>query len=127
MATAYYGGYAVFGLAVKVQHTLSPSAQQVNSFFGISGSSLVYGGTRGRAFFVSGVLVAADLAALATAESTLLSYDDGIARTLTDTWGRQWPNVVFRGQYQADPSGPQYLAGSAGWGLPYKAVFHGLT
>lgn len=127
MAIAYYDGYAVFGQAVKVQHVLSPSAQQINAFFGISGTTLVYGGSRGRAFFVSGVLVASDLATLAVAESTLLSYDDGIARTLTDAWGRSWPYVVFRGEYQADPNGPQALVSGAGWGLPYRAVFHGLV
>lgn len=127
MGIAYYDGQPIFGLAVKVQHTLNPSAQQLNTFFGVSGQTLVYGGTRGRVFLISGVLVGGDLSALTAAEALLLSYDDGIARTLVDCWGRQWPAVVFRGQYAADPNGPQTLAGGAGVGLPYKCTFAGLV
>ena len=85
---------------------------------------MIYGGTRGRTFLISGVLVGDSIAAVAAAEATLLSYDDGVGRTLTDTLGRSWPAVVFTGQYQTDANGPQRLAdGSGGWGLPYKATF----
>jgi hypothetical protein len=127
MSTAYYDGNAIFGLAVKVQHVPKASAAQVNAFFGVTGTQSVYGGGRGRTFMVSGVLVAADLSALDAAESTLLSYDDGLARVLTDTWGRNWPDVVFTGEYQPDPMGPRPLADGSGVGLPYRCTFRGNT
>jgi len=121
---ATYNGSSIFGSAVRIVHTPRPSAAQVNSFFGISGTQLVWGGGRGRAFFVTGVLVGSDLSDLATAEALLLSFDDGIGRVLVDNWGRSWPSVVFTGQYQPDPQGPKPLCdGSGGYGLPYRAVF----
>jgi hypothetical protein len=124
-----YGGSYIFGLACQVQHTPRPSAQQVNTFFGISGSVLVWGGNRGRAFFVTGVLVGADIPTVMQAEATLCSYDDGIARVFTDTFGRSWPYVIFSGQYQPDQRGPQFLCtpnNAGGWGLPYRAMFYSL-
>jgi hypothetical protein len=120
-------GSPVFGLAVRVQYQPRPSAQQINTFFGINGVTLVWGGSRGRTFTVSGVLVGADIPSLAQAEAILTSYDDGIARIFTDTWGRAWPAVVFSGQYQPDPQGPQILCdGSGSWGLPYRCTLYSL-
>jgi hypothetical protein len=124
MGIAYYDGNAIFGLAVAVQHLPNPSAQQTTGFFGVTGTQLVFGGGRGRVFQIKGVLIGVDLAGLAAAEATLLSYDDGIARTLTDCWGRNWPQVVFTGQYQPDPVGPRPFDG--GWALAYRATFRGL-
>lgn len=126
MSTAYYDGNAVFGLAVRCQMVQNPSAAQINAFFGVTGTQSVFGGGRGRVFQISGVLVGSDLSTLAAAEATLLTYDDGIARTLTDTWGRNWPNVVFV-NFTADPMGPRPLAGDSGVGLPYRCSFRGLT
>lgn len=124
MATAYFDGNAIFGIAVGVQHTVNPSAQQINAFFGVSGSQMIYGGTRGRVFMIKGVFIGDDLTVLASAEAALLSYDDGIARVLTDTWGRNWPYVVHGGDYHADPGGPRPFDG--GWALPYRVTFRGL-
>ena len=122
---AYLGGINVFGYAVKVQHVPRASAQQLSNFFGISGSQLVWGGTRGRAFLISGVLVAADIYGLAAAEAVLNSYDDGIGRVLTDTWGRNWPFVISTGQYQPDAMGPRPLVGG-GVALPYRLALFSL-
>lgn len=127
MATAYLDGSAVFGIAVRVQHVPHASAQQVSSFFGVSGTQMIFGGTRGRTFMIQGVLVGDTVADVTAAESTLLDYDDGIGRVLTDTLGRSWPAVVFTGQYQPDPTGPQVLCdGNGSWCLSYKAVFTSL-
>ena len=128
MSTAYLDGAPVFGEAIKIQHVPHPSAQQLNNFFGISGTQVVWGGTRGRAFFISGVLIATDIYTLAAAEAILLSYDDGIGRVLTDTWGRNWPNVVSSGQYQPDPMGPRpAVSGDVdGVALPYRIMFFSL-
>jgi hypothetical protein len=120
-----YAGAFIFGAAVSVVQIPKSNAQQINNFFGISGSITLYGGGRGRLFLISGVLVADDLADLNSAEALLLSYADGIARTLIDTRGRTWLNVIFRGEFRPDAGGPKPT--DNGWCLPYKAVFHGLT
>ena len=124
MGIAFLDGNAVFGIAVSVQHVPNPSAQQIISYFGVTGTQMIFGGGRGRMFNINGVLIGSDLSDLAASEATLLSYDDGIARTLTDCWGRNWSQVVFTGQYQPNPKGPLFFSG--GWGLPYHAVFRGL-
>lgn len=124
MGIAYYNGSNIFGLAVSVQHVPNPSAQQINSYFGVTGSQMIYGGGRGRVFHITGVLIGTDVSDLASAEATILSFDDGIARTLTDTWGRNWPYVVFVGEFTPDQKGPRPFDG--GWALPYRATFRGL-
>lgn len=120
-----FGGSSIFGMAVHFQHVPRPNAHQVNSFFGVDGNVVLSGGTRGRTFEVSGALVGENLAELLAAESTLLSYADGIARTLIDPAGRSFSNVCFHGEYLPSPEGPIFTG--SGFCLPYRAVFHGLT
>jgi hypothetical protein len=123
MATAFYDGQALFGLAVRVMVVDNPTAAQVASFFGVTGQVSLFGGSRGRAFEISGVLVAPDLPTLNTMEALIRSYDDGIARAFVDTKGVAWPGVVYR-LYR--PSGP-WLWGAGGLICqPYKALFQGL-
>ena len=45
------------------------------------------------------------------------SLADGLARSLFDTRGRTWANVVYLGEFQPDPMGPRPAvgAGSGGW------------
>jgi hypothetical protein len=119
-------GNAIFGTAVIVVHNPHPNAQQISQFFGINGQQTLFGGTRGRSFRISGVLSASTMSALNAAESTLLSYADGLTHTLVDNRGRIWPNVIFRGEYAPSSSGPRPLAGG-GWCLPYRLVMEGLT
>ena len=120
-----YGGVNIFGSAVQFQHVAHPRVQQVNAFFGVSGTQLLDGGGRGRSFSIRGVLTAPSLAGLTAAEAQFADFADGEARTLVDPRGRAWPNVVFKGEFVPDPRGPQPCG--AGWALPYRAVFHGLT
>lgn len=120
-----YGGSNIFGAAVRFQHVANANAQQENSFFGVTGTQTLYGGGRGRLFLISGVLVGASLASLNQAEAIFQNYADGVARTLTDTRGRVWNNVLFKGEFIPDSKGPVPTTG--GWALPYKALFHGLT
>jgi hypothetical protein len=110
------------------------AAQQVESFFGVSGVLSVFGGTRGRTFMVSGVLFDIDLPSLNANEALFLpgfsgSFADGIARVLFDTRGRTWQNVVYLGQFEPDHMGPQpgVCGSDSGWVLPYRAVFQGLS
>jgi len=115
-----------------------PVAAQISEFFGVEGVFQLYGGSRGRAFFVEGCLVGqgADMfdgvATLNSFEQVFHSYADGIGRALIDTRGRLWTNVVFDDVFQPDPRGPQAMVGmynldgSPAWGLQYKAAFRGL-
>lgn len=120
-----YNGENIFGSAVQFQHVARPRAQQVVAFFGVSGTQVLDGGGRGRTFFISGVLTAPTLEALNACEARFDDYADGIARILVDNRSRVWRNVVFKGDFVPDSRGPIHT--STGWGLPYRAVFHGLT
>lgn len=121
MSTAYYADFSL-GLAPRVTMTTNPSEKQLNTFFGYSGVQSLWGGTRGRVFEVQAVFGGANIAAVVALRDALLAYDDGIARTLTDTAGTIWSNVVFSGAFQ--PTGP-YLARGTLIYLPYRAVFEG--
>jgi hypothetical protein len=120
-------------LAVQCQHVPKASAAQINAFFGISGTQSIWGGQRGREFLIQGVFVGTSWDELAAAEQILLSYDDGIARVLTDTWGVSWPSVIFQSHYQRQ--GKPVFGSTQGDGgvivpvvyQPYKATFHGLV
>ena len=122
-----YDGNAIFGAATRMKMLLNPTAQQINAFFGVSGQQAIYGGSRGRTFMVEGLWIEDDPATIrASDEALLLSYADGIARTLTDTFGASWDNVIFKAEYSHgdlvfNPNG------GGGYGLPFKCVFHGLT
>jgi hypothetical protein len=120
-----YNGENIFGSAVQFQHVAKPRVQQVVTFFGVSGTHVLDGGGRGRAFFIRGVLAAPSLAALNMAEAKFHDYADGVARILVDNRGRAWSNVVFKGEFVPDPRGA--IPMGSGWALPYRAVFHGLT
>jgi hypothetical protein len=122
---ATYDGSNIFGAAVRFQHLVHPNAQQINTFFGVSGTQALYGGGRGRMFLIRGILIGSTIEDLNYAEACFQNYADGVARTLVDPRGRTWLNVIFRGEFIPDSRGPYPTAN--GWALPYKAVFHGLT
>jgi hypothetical protein len=119
-------GSPVLGIAVHVQHNPHPNAQQINDFFGVNGTQTLFGGTRGRTFMITGVLVGDTISDINGAETALLSYADGLPHTLVDNRGRVWSNVVFRGEYQPFEQGPRPLA-FGGYCLPYKLTMMGLT
>ncbi len=121
-----YDGINIFGAAVQLQQVASANAQQMNAFFGVTGTQTLFGGGRGRTFLIQGILLADTMDDLNAAESLLQSYADGVARTLVDQRGRAWPNVIYRGEFVPDLRGP-YLTAGGGWALPYKAQFYGLT
>ena len=132
--TPTYGGVPIFGLGVHIEQVPAQAAQQLDAFFGVPGLLSVFGGTRGRTFQVTGVLYDENLVLLNADEDIFTpgvsgSVADGIARPLFDTRGRTWANVIYLGQFQPDPMGPRPGAwgGDAGWVLPYRAVFHGLS
>lgn len=120
-----YNGENIFGHAVQFQHIARPRAQQIAAFFGVSGTQVLDGGGRGRTLLIRGVLTGQSLEALNAAEARFHYYADGIARILVDNRGRVWSNVVFRGEFVPDSRG--VISTSAGWALPYRAVFQGLS
>jgi hypothetical protein len=132
-ATATLDGNAIFGLAVKIQHVLRPSVNDLAEFFGINGLFSNFGGTRGRILVVEGVLIGQDIPSLNLNEGTFETYVDGAAHILTDSRGRAWSNVIFQGDFQPDPRGPAPLVGyyngdgSQWWALPYRAAFLALN
>lgn len=119
-----YGGDNIFGLSVICVHVQRPSEVQLNAFFGTSGVQRLWGGGRGRVFLINGFLAGSDMSDLTAAEANFRSYDDGIARVLTDTWGRSWPRVVYGHMEPTDRV--MRLAGGLGLGFPYRATFEGL-
>ncbi len=97
-----YNGENIFGSAVQFQHVVHPRAQQVNAYFGVSGTQVLDGGGRGRSFSIRGILTAPTFAGLNAAEAQFANFADGVARTLVDPRGRAWSNVVFKGEQPAE-------------------------
>ena len=121
-----YGGSPIFGTAVRIRHNPNPSAQQIDAFFGQTGQLGLFGGGRGRMFLIQGVFVEETVADIGADLGNIMSYQDGIARSLSDTMGRTWSNVIFEGQLQEDPAGP--VAGAGGvWVMSYKMSMRGLS
>lgn len=115
-----YGGVNIFGASVTMSTVDSPREKQINSFFGLSGIETLDGGSRGRVTEVGGILYGPGPAALAGAETTFRSFDDGVSRVLVDSLGTAWGNVVlhsFRpmGRVRQSPFGVFFRA--------YKARF----
>jgi hypothetical protein len=108
-----FGGANVFGTAVTMSTADYPRQYQVNAYFGLNGLEMLDGGARGRVTLVEGILYGSTAAALAGAEATFRSYNDGIARVLVDQFGTSWASVTldfFRpsGRVQQAPDGSFY-------------------
>lgn len=108
-----FGGANIFGTAVVMNTVDYPRQTQVNAYFGLSGLEMLDGGARGRVTMAEGVLYGGTAAALAGAEATFRSYNDGVARTLVDQFGTSWDSVtldLFRpsGRVQQAPDGSFY-------------------
>lgn len=119
---ATYGGSLIFGYSVSIRHQCLPPAQQVNGFFGLSGTQSLWGGLRGRVFVVRGLWFGEDLATLNGMEDVYHTYIDGIARDLVDTRGRAWPWVLLEPPEVA----PRVLRDARGFYLPYQGTLRGL-
>jgi hypothetical protein len=123
-----YAGSPIFGLAVRINMVPNPSEAQFATFFGVTGRFRLHGGSRGRMFMVSGLLYGPTSGDVAAARNTILSYDDGIARTLVDVEGTSWTNVVFTGAFEwvGDYGVFDDGSGNVVWARPYTAVFEGM-
>lgn len=125
--TAYLDGVPIFGLAVSVKMQPNINAAQISAFFGLTGNQSLFGGGRGRGFMITGLLNGDSPAGCVVAEALLLSYADGLARTLTDPTGVSWGQVVFHGEYTRTSNEQYLLAFDGSWLLPYRCVLYGLT
>ena len=122
-------GSGVFGTACTIEEQPMANVQQINEFFGINGNQSLFGGTRGRTFYVTGVFIGASPAAIETQKQFMLTYADGYIHTLFDNFGNQWPNVILNNDFKwtgipritsATIFGPQ-------WARPYHMTMRGLT
>ena len=110
MGAPSWNNLFLFGQAVRMQAVPNASAAQVETFFGVSGTAVLYGGSRGTTFTVTGVFAESDVATVLADETpfyagTANSIVGAQPATLVDTYGRSWPNVYFLGEYQPDPMG----------------------
>lgn len=98
---ATYGGANIFGDDVRMKTEMAPAQSQRVAFFGLSGIVNLHGGDRGRTTVVRGTIVGASPFLRSQAIGTFESYRDGVARTLVDTDGVSWGNVLLEGFSEA--------------------------
>jgi hypothetical protein len=121
---ASFGGVNIFGTAVRMNTADNPRANQVNAYFGLGGLETLDGGFRGRLTYATGLLFGVSAAALASAETTFRSFNDGVARPLVDQLGNTWPNVRLDWFH---PSGRINQAAGGWYYRSYQARFLHLT
>lgn len=120
---ATYGGLGL-GVAVHVQALEVEGCAYRTAYFGVDGTTSLYGGSRGWIFHVDGVLWGATPAALLAFEAAVRALPRGVGSILADDVGREWANVIFLGEYVPSAEGPKYT--DTGVCLPYTATFYGL-
>lgn len=120
---ATYNGSSIFGYGVQINTVTNPLAVQLNAFFGLNNQQLMMGGLRGRYTTVQGVLYGSSAANLNTAIGLFESYVDGVARTLVDTFGNAWPQVILE---RFEPFGKIRQHADGSYWKEYKAGFQHL-
>jgi hypothetical protein len=118
-----YNGGPIFGYACEVRHNPHPTALQVDAFFGVAGSIMLFGGGRGRLFEIKGTLQDVDVPALMGDIQVINNYVNGIAGTFTDSYGRSWQNVVIPAQVREG----RILETDIGWCLEFSVGLLALT
>ena len=117
-----YNGEAIFGRAVEMVTADNPSADQTNAFFGANGLESLYGGQRGRQTLVKGVHFGSSAGDLKSVQLLFSSYNDGIARTLVDSYGYPYRAVKY-GSFT--PTG-RIMRDKRGFFQAYQATFNHL-
>jgi hypothetical protein len=126
-STCRLDGYACFGLVTMFQPTPRTARRQIDEYFGVNGSTSLFGGTNGWDIVIDGVLFETSMSALNNDIAFLCSFVDANIHQLQDTSGNTWQNVVFDGELRFDPAGPMLANGMNYWARAYSAVFHTLT
>lgn len=119
-----FGGAAIFGRGVSMATQDNPLERQENAFPGLDGVESLTLGQRGRFTVVTGVLFGALASDLESAEATFRSYNDGVARTLVDSYGGSWDYALLE---TFEPQGRIFQDGYYGYGRRYVARFRHLV
>ena len=117
-------GSVPLGTAVKIMHTPGANAAMISAFFGAGGLQSLDGGARGRTFMIEGLATAAFPSGCDAFAAQLEGLADGRGRTLVDTVGNQWQQVVYRREFAW--SGTYMPLISGGFCRPFRMVLHGL-
>jgi hypothetical protein len=120
---ASFGGFDIFGRALKIREAKAARAKQRLEAPGVNGQGTLDMGFRGRSFQASGILIGSSGPNLAAAVAAFESFQDGNVYVLVDTMGRAWPYVELEEFQQA---GEVRLDFKWGYFLPYSASFHQL-
>lgn len=121
---ATFGGSDIFGRAVTIVTEDLQLDRQENAFCGLNGVESLTIGERGLFSTATGLLVGSTSGDLAAAENTFRTYRDGIARTLVDTFGNSWSNVILEA---FAPQGRVRQDAYHGYFRTYTARFRHLT
>ena len=127
MSVAYLDGQNIFGGAISVMEQPTASDCQVNAFFGVNGVQALFGGTRGRTFFIKGVLGGPTQMSVQDSRDVIDSFDDGLFHVLVDTAGNGWQNVQYLSEFTWESDRYFYSFGVQAWVRPYKLIMHGRT
>jgi hypothetical protein len=122
--TPSLGGAPVFGYAAMIHPLPNPPALQLDAYAGLNGQVSQFGGTRGGRIRITGHFVEEDIPTVNNDLATLVSYNDGIARTIVDCEGIPYFNCVFAGL--SSPRAAIAVPGfgdSGGWLKEYSVEF----
>lgn len=118
---SYDGINGFFGYSVKMTTVENPRRCQMNTYPGLDGVEELDQGFNGRLTIVTGKLAANTPFLLGLILRSFESYNDGIARVLTDTEGQAWPSVKLESFEPAQ--GSAKLSIPLGYTRDYAARF----
>ena len=118
-------GNAVFGVAVNFTAMPNPPSIQRDAYPGLNGQVSQFLGTRGGRIRVTGRYVEFDVPTVNNDLATLISYQDGIARTIVDCEGNAYFNCILAHVLPPKPAVPCPAVG--GWLKEYTVEFDVLS
>lgn len=122
--TPTYGGQAIFGDAVRFDVHPAPPAIQRDAYAGLNGQVSQFLGTRGGRIRVTAQMLDVDIPSVNNDIQVIVSFNDGIARTLTDCEGNAYFNCIM-----CVPPHPKAAvpAAGGGWLKEYTVEFDVLS
>ena len=123
--TPNYGGQPIFGTAVNFTIMPYPPAIQRDAYAGLNGQVSQFLGTRGGRIRVTGRFVDVDVVAVNNDLANLISYQDGVARTVVDCEGNAYLNCILAHVLPPKPAVP--CPAVDGWLKEYTVEFDVLS
>jgi hypothetical protein len=122
--TPTLGGNPIFGTAVRFDVHPNAAAIQRDAYPGLNGQVSQFLGTRGGRIRVTGEMIDVDIPSVNNDLQVIVSYNDGVARTLVDCEGNAYFNVIM-----AVPPHPKAAvpAAGGGWLKEYTVEFDVLS